>query len=275
MEPISGMEISQFQDREALLELSSFCTAEHLAFGVHGPILGGKGYTLPRLTSPDEAERAEALQRVEQEVRLAAEIGAEYILYHYPFLPLFGPMDRIHYSNLPVAGQRYDTNRLSERAFRELSHRLFDGLCQLQHHYGQRIVLEHDFFGGYEGSGIDMFHKYPEIELVVDTARLDIASRISAGFDPYGWLDAAASSVYLVHYSNVQYAEDRFYNHQPVLSSQDEDPGYGDAAAYLAYLAARNSRFHVTFEHQAASLSPQELRELYARTAGLLGMRAT
>ncbi|WP_238540420.1 hypothetical protein [Paenibacillus mucilaginosus] len=62
-EQISGMEISQFADREALLQFRSFCRKEGLIFGIHTPLLGSKGYTLPRLTSPDPDERHEGCER--------------------------------------------------------------------------------------------------------------------------------------------------------------------------------------------------------------------
>ncbi|AEI39120.1 sugar phosphate isomerase/epimerase family protein [Paenibacillus mucilaginosus] len=273
-EQISGMEISQFADREAVLQFRSFCRKEGLIFGIHTPLLGSRGYTLPRLTSPDPDERHEALRTAEKDVELAAESGADYILFHYPFLPIFGEGDQVKYTNLPRQGQRYEPSDLSQTRFLEVSHRLFERLSELQHRYGQKILLEHDFFGSYQDIVVRMFRDYREIDLVVDTARLDVAARIADSFDPYQWLDEVAPSVYLVHYSNVRYAGDRFFNHQPVQPWQDGHSDYGDAQAYLQHLAAHNSRFHVTFEHQAGSLSREELLSLYKQTSCLAGIEA-
>ncbi|WP_426450965.1 sugar phosphate isomerase/epimerase [Paenibacillus sp. S-38] len=272
-ERIGGMEISQFADREALLQFSAFCREKGLAFGIHAPVLANRGYTLPRLTSPDPDEAFEALLTVEKEAKLASEAGADYILYHYPFLPIFGRADQLQYSNLPKPDERCEPDDLTEDVFSELSHRLFDHLSELQHRYRQKIVLEHDFFGDYQDVIVRMFQTYREIELAVDTARLDIATRLSASFDAVGWLDAVAPSVYLVHYSNVRYAEDRFFNHQPVQTWHNHHPDYGRAGAYLKRLAARSDRFHVTFEHQADLFSREELLELYELTAQTAGIQ--
>lgn len=72
-------------------------------------------------------------------------------------------------------------------------------MLRAERKHNQRIVLEHDFAGEYTEVFIDMFREYPEIALVVDTARLDISGRVLPGFDPYAWLDALAPYVYLVH----------------------------------------------------------------------------
>lgn len=117
---------------------------------------------------------------------------------------------------------------------------------------------------------MESFHAYPDIGFVLDTARLDIARRTFHGFDPYRFLDQMASRVYLVHYSNVYYEKDKFTHHLPVLPEHDFDENYGDAYDYLRYVAARNSQFHVTFEHHADSISRQQLQELYHRTADTL-----
>ena len=63
----------------------------------------------------------------------------------------------------------------------------------------------------------------------------------------------------MVHYSNVLYEKDKFTHHLPVLPEHDHDPNYGEACAYLQYVAARNSRFHVTFEHNASLITRQQL----------------
>lgn len=237
---------------------------------MHGPILDSLGYQLPKLNAVCPAERAEAMARMEAEVELASRYGADYILFHYPFLPLFPAQWKRPYHRMPDPDQRYGHDQLSRREFREISVRLFEACCELQRKHNQRIVLEHDFAGEYTEVFIDMFREYPEIALVVDTARLDISSRVLRGFDPYAWLDALAPHVYLVHYSNVRYEEENFQNHLPVLPEQDGDGRYGDAYAYLEALATRNPKFHVTFEHRAELVSMEELDAIYERVALLL-----
>lgn len=206
--PINGMEVCMLRDEQELQAVQDFCVRHRLHYGVHGPILDSLGYQLPKLNAVCPAERAEALARMEAEVELASQYGHD---------------------------------QLSRREFREISVRLFEACCELQRKHNQRIVLEHDYAGDYAEEFIDMFREYPEIALVVDTARLDISGRVLPGFDPYAWLDALAPYVYLVHYSNVRYEEENFRNHLPVLPEQDGDSRYGAAYAYLEALALLQS----------------------------------
>lgn len=267
---IGGIEICQYRDHESLGYTNKVCKEKGLSFGIHTPVFGGQPYRLPRITSIDRAEREEALRRVECEVRTAAEYGADYILFHYPFVPIFPLKTKQVFSNMPKPGERYDHDQIGAAQLRDISLELFDTLCELQHRYGQRIVLEHDFWGEHEGLLTMMFREHPEIGLVVDTSRLDISARAFHHVEPMRWLEAAAPYVYLVHYSNVRYEPDRFIHHLPVLPEHDDDNRFGDAYAYLACLAQRNDRFHVTFEHHASLIDRHRLLELYARTERLL-----
>lgn len=155
-------------------------------------------------------------------------------------------------------------------ALREAGHFIFRGLSELQQRYGQRIVLEYDFFGEFEEMYVELFAAYPELMLVVDTQRLDMHARAFPGFDPYKWLERIAAYVYLVHYSNIHYGEKRV-RHLPVLPQHADDPSYGDAFHYLRYLAKRNGRFHLTFEHNPEAVTLEELHEVYESAAQLMG----
>ncbi|KOR90109.1 xylose isomerase [Paenibacillus solani] len=266
---ISGMEICSLPSQDALREVSHFCRNHGVEMGVHAPVLGDAGFWLPQVNAPDPERFQLALGQVAEEVQLASLYGADYVLFHYPFYPVFQE-PFMTYPRLPDSKHRYNYSQLSKDRFRDISQRLFEHLCELQLRYGQRIVLEHDFFGEYGDVLVDSFCAYPEIGFVLDTARLDITHRAFHGFDPYHFLDQIAPSVYLVHYSNVYYEEEKFTHHLPVLPEQDHDGRYGDASAYLRYLAAKNSRFHITFEHNASLVTREQLIQLYDRTVGML-----
>jgi len=275
MGELNGLEICAYESEESLGALRAFCDRERIAFGIHGPILGHDGYKLPRLSDPDPEERDRALQRIKREAELASRYGADYILFHYPYYPVFPSTIRKLYPQMPRPDMRYDDGRMPEVLFRDVSERLFHELAQLQHRLGQRIVLEHDYFGAYEDIFVEMFRAYPEIGLVVDTARLDVNRRAFDGFDPYAWLDKLAPSVYLVHYGHVRYDGDSFTHHLPVQGAHDGDESYGDALEYLRFLARRNDAFHITFEHDPERVSREELRAIYRRTADLCGIDAS
>lgn len=272
LDTLNGLEICQYPDEASLLEVQLFCERNGIGYGVHGPILGDHGYKLPLLNAPDAAERREAMKEVEAQTEIASRYGADYLLFHYPFLPVFQPPIRKLYRRLPGEHQRYGYDRLPRAEFRAISERMFHELAELQHLYKQRILLEHDFFGEYEDIFVEMFLRYREIGLVVDTARLDITQRSFQGFDPYDWIDRLASCVYLVHYSNVRYEEDTFRHHLPVQEIHDRDDSYGDSYRYLRHLGERNTAFHLTFEHDHTGVGTDELQEIYRRAAHACGI---
>jgi sugar phosphate isomerase/epimerase len=266
---IKGIEISSFPDRDSLREVSRFCQENDLSYGVHGPILNTNGFCLPRLNSPNQEEFKEALWQIEGEACLAAEFGADYILFHYPFLPIFQEPLKQRYPRLPDRNSRYEYAQISKHEFREISKKLFHTICELQEKGSSKILLEHDFFGDYGEVVVDVFHEFPDVGLVVDTARVDIAYRAFYDFEPYEWLTALASQVYLVHFSNVRYEKDHFVHHLPALPEQDDDDNFGEAFQYLKFLADKNKDFHVTFEHNSDLVSKEQLSLMYDRVADL------
>lgn len=269
---LNGLEICHYPDRSALEAVRTFCDAHHIGFGVHGPILGDRGYKLPRLNSPDASERREAMRQVAEEAELASQCGADYILFHYPFLPVFQPPIRSLFPKMPDPSARYGYDRLSRQTFRDVSERLFHELGELQHRLKQRILLEHDFFGDYEDICIDMFVQHPDIQLVVDTARLDITKRAFDGFDPYAWLDKLAPTVYLVHYSNVRYEGDTFTHHLPErhmklrIALRQESQIVGRVAAVAVFVAS------IPYEHNPDLVGRSELADIYRRAADVCGI---
>ncbi|WP_206098261.1 sugar phosphate isomerase/epimerase family protein [Paenibacillus ihbetae] len=269
---INGMEVCCLPDRTALSQVRDFCRQHGLGYGIHGPVLAEDGYRLPVLNAPDPRQFQEELQYIASEVELASAYGADYILFHYPFYPVFQE-PFTPYPRLPDIGHRYSYEQLARERFRDISLTLFEHLAELQMRFKQRIVLEHDFFGDYGDILIDTFLAYPEIRFVLDTARLDIAHRAFAGFDPYSFLEALAPQIDLVHYSNVRYDGGTFKHHLPVLPEHDDDERFGGAYAYLEYVAARNQQFHITFEHDARLVNGQQLDAIYRRTAALLEVK--
>ena len=214
------------------------------------------------MISPVRAEREAGMEQIREEARLAAEFGADYLLYHYPFPPILASEFDAKVWGQPVF-EHYESADLDPDQLREASVRLFEQLCSIQKEYKQRIVLEYDFFGDSGDLFVEMFRSYPEIGLVVDVQRTAVHRRVYPEFDVYKWLDEVAPFVYLVHYSNAHFAEAKWSRHLPVLPDQIDDPEFGDAYQYLQFLAERNDRFHVTFEHNPTRVTRQQLDSCY------------
>lgn len=273
-ERITGLEISQFLSTTQLEELATFIETHKLAYGIHTPVLGGQGYSLPGITAIDREERELAYARLEQEAELASRFGADYVLTHYPYPSIFPTVkDERYLATLPQF-DRYEMNQVHPGDFVEFSRRAFNQISELQVRHGQRIVLEYDFFGDLEESWISLFEEFPDIKLVLDLQRLDIHKRVFPAFDPYAFMNAAAKYVYLIHYSNVKYEPDKMDRHLPVLPGQLSDPEYGDASGYLDFLSQRNDTFHVTFEHNPARVSKQELALCYDSAVSIMMRQA-
>lgn len=274
-EKITGLEISQYNNEDELANLAAFCQSHALAFGIHTPVFMNKEYILPKVTSTLSLEREEAFVRIREEVAVASQYGADYILFHYPFPSIFPSIKEPGYfARLPQFEHYESGDGIRSGEFKEWSDRLFHYLSDLQVKYNQRIVLEYDFFGEFGGLFTEMFAQYRDIQLVADVQRLDGHKRVFPGFDPFPWLNAVSSFVYLVHYSNTRYGDTQFHRHLPVLMEQSSDPNYGDAYHYLKYLAQRNDRFHVTFEHNPHLVSRQELLACYELADSVLKNKA-
>ncbi|WP_442600125.1 sugar phosphate isomerase/epimerase [Neobacillus sp. D3-1R] len=268
---ITGLEISQYQDISELEKASLFCNNNSLKFGIHTPVFGNDK-TLPEVTSLDKEVYQKAILSVEEQVKVSADYGADYLLLHYPFPPIYSTLvDRCYWDGAPDHAYYYSEN-YGEDHFKYISERLFEDLSVLQDKYQQKIVLEYDFFAEYKDVFSRMFEKYPQLQLVIDTQRMEHNKRTFPGFDPYKWLDQIYQYVYLVHYSNVRFGE-KHQRHLPVLPFHETDTNYGDSLSYLSYLSKKNDLFHVTFEHNPSVVSPEELEVCYETVQELLTKR--
>jgi sugar phosphate isomerase/epimerase len=271
-EQITGLEISQYKTEVELKEVHLFCERNGFAFGIHSPVLEEQ-YDLPQLASPLKAERVAALKRVEREAKIAASYGADYILFHFPYPPIYSEEKNLDYwLGYPDHHPYLKSGDLYEKQFLQNSRAVFESLCEIQIRTGQKIVLEYDFFGDFEDAFAELFKTYRDIELVIDTQRIDVHKRNFFNFDPYQWLAKIADCVYLAHYSNTRY-RDPFQRHLPVLKRQCLDANYGDAYQYLQFLSQKNSRFHVTFEHNPSLVTKSELHSCYEDVAELLQLK--
>ncbi|MDZ5474468.1 sugar phosphate isomerase/epimerase [Bacillus sp. 31A1R] len=260
-ELINGLEISQYEDRDELERVALFCSNKNIQFGIHTPVFG-KDKTIPEVTSLDDDVYSKAIKSVEEQVAIASEYGADYLLLHYPFPPIYSPVVDRRYWNGPPPHAYYYSEKIGGHNFTYISERLFQDIANLQNKHNQRIVLEYDFFGEYEEIFNQMFKEYPDIGLVIDTQRMEHNKRTFPDFNPYAWLDQIYKYVYLVHYSNVRFGEET-QRHLPVLPSHEELENYGNSLSYLSYIAKKNNTFHVTFEHNPKAVSREELVDCY------------
>ena len=240
-----------------------------MAFGIHTPVLQ-ESYSLPELAGQSRTDRDAAFHRIEKEAAIASKYGADYLLFHFPFPPIFArEKNNEYWTGYPTDYPYLKSEEVNPELFWENSVSVFERLCEIQREIGQKFVLEYDFFGDFEDIFVALFAKFPELQLVIDTQRIDMHKRTFLNFDPYKWLARIADYVYLAHYSNISYNHP-FKRHLPVLKEQCEEEEFGDSYQYLKYLAQRNDQFHVTFEHNPALVSLEELHLCYREVYEML-----
>ncbi|MFP7298942.1 sugar phosphate isomerase/epimerase [Neobacillus niacini] len=255
---ITGLEVSQFTSKEDYILLSKFSSKQNLKIGIHAPIYSHQDY--PLLSSTDKHEREQAIVEIERQVADSSIVRPDYILFHYPFPPIFPKLKNNRLWEEPKDYAYFDYSDYTKEQLRDYSSCLFESLVNFQNKYNQRIVLEYDFFGEFQEVYVEMFKKYPEIGVVLDTQRLDYHKRAFPGFNPYSLIDEIHPSVYLVHYSNTYYGN-VMKRHLPVLPFHQENELYGDSISYLKYLAQKNKAFHLTFEHNPGLVTREELEQ--------------
>lgn len=266
---ITGLEVSQFTSKEDYILLNKFAANQNLKIGIHAPIFSNQDY--PLLSSANKHEREQAIVDIERVVVDSNIVNADYILFHYPFPPIFPKLKNKTLWKEPKDYPYYDYSDYSKEQLRDYSSYLFENLITFQNKYKQRIVLEYDFFGEFQDVYVEMFKKYPEIGVVLDTQRMDYHKRAFPGFDPYSLIDEIHESVYLLHYSNTYYGND-IKRHIPVLPFHRENQLYGDSITYLEYLAQKNNSFYITFEHNPSLVTIEELEQCYTYVAELLNL---
>ncbi|WP_419887201.1 sugar phosphate isomerase/epimerase [Neobacillus niacini] len=266
---ITGLEVSQFNSKEDYILLNKFATKQNLKIGIHAPTYSNHDY--PLLSSANKHERENAILDLERQIVDSTIVNAEYILFHYPFPPIFPKAKNKMLWEAPKDYPYFEYSDYSKEQLRDYSCYLFENLIKFQNKYKQRIVLEYDFFGEFQEVYVEMFKKYPEIGLVLDTQRMDYHKRAFPGFNPCSLIDEIHQSVYLLHYSNTYYGN-KVKRHLPVLPFHQKNDFYGDSITYLKYLAKKNNSFHVTFEHNPSLVSLDELERCYTYVSELLNL---
>lgn len=80
-----GVEACMFSDKVQAKVLADKSKKDGFKFGVHFPLTSrNRKVRDPLFLSPDKDERDEAIEDFEDEAKYVSELGAEYILAHFP-----------------------------------------------------------------------------------------------------------------------------------------------------------------------------------------------
>ncbi len=264
---ISGIEFCNFNDQKEIQRMLEIAKKDNFKIGVHFPLKKSSyKYRDPLLLSLDKDEVLEAFKAVENEIKYASEIGAEYLLLHFP-----KPMvidERLNWEKCKVS-HKDETIGEEEYEFEEFKNQCqytFKKLSELSKKYKIQIVLEIEMLNRYLYQGKllkDLLEEYSDLKLCLDSARIHVLSNIDYNFDYKTFIKEMAKYTYLLHISNIKVTDVIDNGHHPALMKLNTRDGWSNIGEFLNIISSENKDVKVLFEHRSDILTEDELNECY------------
>lgn len=262
-----GLEICLFNE-EDVKNLIKESKKNHYKYGIHFPLIKNDNYLRDvSFLSLDHKVRTESYKRIEDELKYIKEnkLNPEYILFHFPKPAIIDRnFDLTRWRFSDRSEYVYEDEYPIER-FKLYSEELFKWLTLKSEEYNFIPVLELDALNKYifNDNFIDnLFKKYKNIRLCLDTGRLHIQNMINDNFDAYALVSRFARYTYLVHLWNAKAGDTKYYHYPPLKKLKSEE-GFADIEKYLKLIKNTNSNFKILFEHKSEVISYKELQECY------------
>lgn len=266
-EGITGIEFCNFSDKAEIERMLEKAEEHKFKIGIHFPLdKASYRFRDPLILALNEEERNRAFKALETEMKFAAQIGAEYLLIHFP-----KPMaldKRWNWEMCYFATQEemmYDTEYQYD-IFEENCREAFKIMSRLSLRTGIPIVLELDFLNSYlyEGRLLkELLQEYPVIKLCIDSARLYIQSVIDKEFKLDNFLEEMTPYAKLLHMSNTRVTDKLENRHYPVIKELKAEDGWGDMGRFLELVSKKNKNLKILFEHRSDLISYEELMKCY------------
>lgn len=269
-----GIEACSFRTEEDCQALIREAEQHAFRVGVHFPFRADAARLRDALfLSPDEHERAGALQHIEEELDYMTALRPEYVLFHYPKPVILD--DRVDWQQWRFGDRReyiYESE-LSLEAFNERSECLFQWLSEKSQKYLFQPILEFDGLNRYvyEDNFLEqLLDKYSGIKLCLDTARLYLQEKLDPNFDARALLRKYIRYAELIHLSNVQVKDSVQFSHYPVLPELSTEEGWAPIADYLGIIREENREVKIMFEHRSDLITADQLERCYSWVEGIL-----
>ena len=263
----SGIEFCNFTDEKEIQRMVEIAKKDNFKMGIHFPLRKTSyKYRDPLLLSLDESEVLEAFIAVENEIKYASEIGAEYLLIHFPKPMIINEKlswDKCNFShkNEVIGEESYGFEMFADKCKYTLKR-----LSELSRKYKIQIVLEIEMLNKYLYQGsllISLLEEYSDIKLCLDSARIHVLSKIDKDFDQKKFIKDMAKYTYLLHISNIKVTDIIEYGHHPALIDLNTQDGWGNVGEFLEIISSQNKDIKVLFEHRSETLTENELRDCY------------
>lgn len=264
---ISGIEFCNFESKTEIERMLTIAEKDKFKIGIHFPLYKSSYiYRDALLVAPDENERVEAYKAVEKEFKYAEEIGAEYLLIHFPkSMPLDQSLDWAK-CKFPTPNETVDQSVYPYELFKKNCYDMFERLSELSMNTKVQIVLEIEMLNRYLYQGTlleDLLKDHPNIKLCLDSSRIHVLSMVDKQFNYKKFIKEMAKYTYELHLSNIQVTDKLDNFHHPVLKRLKCSEGWCDIDSFLKIVALENKNLKILFEHRSDSITYEELIECY------------
>jgi sugar phosphate isomerase/epimerase len=266
----AGAEICYLSSWDEAVASVEYLKERGLCFGIHFPLVrnryDGVGVH-PMIVDANEPRREHDLLIIGQALREAAELGADYLLVHYPKPAVLDTALDWSDWRFPQPGEALPSDQVDLTAYESIARATFVRLGELAATAGVRLVLEHDILHPlfYRSLLRELFAeqgRQPGLGLCIDTGRLHLQESTDPGFSGVALIEALRPWITNVHLWTARVGENRLGGHHPLLPELQKANGWGPMAEYLDALATVPEAT-VLFEHRSALVTPQQLDECY------------
>lgn len=224
-ENVNHIEIGEFPSEESFHYFKELLNGKNVTFGLHSPLY--RNQSKYDLLEKVQYEPEQAWKQFESEVKYMSQLGAEYVLVHFPYF---------------IQEIDIDTNTMIENGIKRLH--------TLQEKYSITIVCEPKLGPNKSSFGIRALDHFPieiwnkyEIKLCIDIGDYILAT----GDQVMDYIEKWKKHIKVVHLHNVEFQNDK-YIWVPIHPSHEISDSHFKVNDLIVKLSTSSDVFFV-FEH--------------------------
>lgn len=273
----TGVEISCLPSWDEAVKTIAFVKEQGLEFGIHFPLVKGRYGEFdphPLISSFDPGVRSASFQAVRTALQEAKDLGAQYLLIHFP-KPAIIQSD-LDWSDWRFVqkGEVITEESLTPNKVERIANISFARLQELSQEVGVRLVLEMDILHAwfYQGLIRRLYESCPGLGLCLDTGRLHLQRATDPAFDIVTFVRSLSPWLTNLHLWTVSIGHNKRGGHHPLLPELSDEDGWGPMAELLEAAVTANEAY-VLFEHRSDLISADDLERCYQWVARSLSAR--
>ncbi len=270
----TGVEVSSLSSWAEVAKTVAFVKERGIEFGIHFPLVKGRYGELdphPLISSFDLGVRSASLQAVRTALREAKDLGAQYLLIHFP-KPAIIQSD-LDWSDWRFVqkGEAITDEHLVPTEVERAANVSFAQLDKLSQEAGVRLVLEMDILHAwfYQGLIRRLYESHSGLGLCLDTGRLHLQHATDPSFDIVAFVRLLSPWLTNLHLWTVCIGHNKKGGHHPLLPELSVEDGWGPMAELLEAAATAHEAY-VLFEHRSDLISADDLERCYQWIASSL-----